>query len=67
VITTVAPDSRRAVRAARQQAAPRDRDDLPAARTKTRSPLVAGVIGALIGAAVLAGVGIAVLFLTGIL
>lgn len=67
VITTVAPDSRRAERAARQQAMPRDRDDLPAARAKTRSPLLAGVIGALIGAAVLAAVGIVALHLTGVL
>ena len=67
VITTVAPDSRRAERAARQQAMPRDRDDLPAARAKTRSPLVAGVIGALIGAAVLAAVGLGALHLTGVL
>lgn len=68
VITTVAPDSRRAARASRQQAAPRDRDELPSTpRTTSRSPLVAGVIGAVIGAAVLAGVGVAVLFLTGIL
>ena len=68
VITTVAPDSRRAARAARPHAAPRDRDDLPSTpRTKTRSPLVAGVIGAVIGAAVLAGVGVTALFLTGVL
>lgn len=67
-ITTVDPDSRRAVRAARQQAVPRDRDDLPAApRKKVPSPLVAGVIGALIGAAALAGVGAAALHLTGVL
>lgn len=68
VITTVAPDSRRAVRAARPQASPRERDDLPATpRSRGRSPLYAGIIGAVIGAAALAGVGTLVLFLTGIL
>lgn len=68
VITTVAPDSRRAVRAARPQAAQRERDDLPSpSRRSGRSPLVIGIIGALVGAAVIAGVGTAVLFLTGVL
>ncbi|MFJ6533805.1 serine/threonine-protein kinase [Microbacterium sp. NPDC091662] len=68
VITTVAPDSRRAVRAARPQAAQRERDDLPStARRGARSPLLIGVIGALVGAAVIAGAGTAVLFLTGVL
>jgi serine/threonine protein kinase len=67
VITTVAPDSRRAKRA-EKHGAPRDRDDLPApTRTKTRSPLAAGVIGAAIGAAVIAGLGATALFLTGVL
>jgi serine/threonine protein kinase len=68
VITTVAPDSRRAVRAARPQVASRERDDLPShPRRRGRSPLLIGVIGALIGAAVIAGAGTAVLFLTGVL
>lgn len=68
VITTVAPDSRRAVRAARPQASQRERDELPSQpRRRGRSPLLIGVIGALIGAAVIAGAGTAVLFLTGIL
>lgn len=68
VITTVAPDSRRAVRAARPQAAQRERDELPSQpRRRGRSPLLIGVIGALIGAAVIAGAGTAVLFLTGVL
>lgn len=68
VITTVAPDSRRAARAARPQAAPRERDDIPAStRGRSRSPLVVGIVGAVIGAAVIAGLGTAVLFLTGIL
>lgn len=67
-ITTVAADSRRAQRAARAQIAQGDRDDLPPApRKRMRSTLVAGIIGALIGAAALAGVGVVVLFLTGIL
>lgn len=68
VITTVAPDSRRAVRAARPQAAQRERDELPSTpRTRTRSPLVAGIIGAVIGAAALAAIGTVVLYVTGIL
>ncbi|WP_307861217.1 serine/threonine-protein kinase [Microbacterium maritypicum] len=68
VITTVAPDSRRAVRAARPQASQRERDELPSQpRRRGRSPLLIGVIGALIGAAVIAGAGTAVLFLTGVL
>ncbi|WP_336501433.1 serine/threonine-protein kinase [Microbacterium paraoxydans] len=68
VITTVAPDSRRAARAARPQVAPRERDDLPAStRGRTRSPLVVGIVGAVIGAAAIAGIGTAALFLTGIL
>lgn len=68
VITTVAPDSRRAVRAARPQASQRERDELPPQpRRRGRSPLLIGVIGALIGAAVIAGAGTAVLFLTGVL
>ncbi|MFK0402282.1 serine/threonine-protein kinase [Microbacterium sp. NPDC090225] len=68
VVTTVAPDSRRAARAAKQQGAARDRDDLPVAtRAPSRSPLVAGVVGALIGAVVIAGVGVGILFLTGVL
>ncbi|MEW2006918.1 serine/threonine-protein kinase [Microbacterium sp. NPDC079208] len=68
VITTVAPDSRRAARAARPQVAPRERDDVPAStRGRTRSPLVVGIVGAVIGAAAIAGIGTAALFLTGIL
>ncbi|MFT4258554.1 serine/threonine-protein kinase [Microbacterium sp.] len=67
VITTVAPEGRRAARAARAAAAPRERDDLPVeAGAKPRSPLIAGVVGAVIGAAVIGGV-IAVLFATGVL
>lgn len=68
VITTVAPDSRRAARAAKQQGAPRVRDDLPATpRRSGRSPLLIGLVGALIGAAVIAGAGTVMLFLTGVL
>ncbi|MFJ2371136.1 serine/threonine-protein kinase [Microbacterium sp. NPDC087665] len=68
VVTTVAPDSRRAVRASKQHGAARDRDDLPTpSRRPTRSPLAAGVIGAVIGAVVIAGAGAGILFLTGIL
>lgn len=68
IITTVAPDSRRAARAARPQTAPRERDDVPvSARGRSRSPLVVGIVGAAIGAAAIAGIGAAVLFLTGVL
>ncbi len=68
VITTVAPDSRRAARAAKQHGAARDRDDVPvASRPRARSPLVAGIIGAVVGAAVIAAVGVGVLMLTGVI
>lgn len=68
VITTVAPDSRRAARAAKADAAGRirDRDDLPVA-PRGRSALMAGLIGAAVGAGALAVVGVVVLLLTGAL
>ncbi|MFJ4045625.1 serine/threonine-protein kinase [Microbacterium sp. NPDC089987] len=67
VITTVAPDSRRAARAAQNAGPARERDELPQPRSKVRSPLVAGVIGAVIGASALGAIGVAALFLTGVL
>ncbi|MFT4158086.1 MAG: serine/threonine-protein kinase [Microbacterium sp.] len=66
VVTTVNEGGRRAVRAARQDRTPRVRDDL-AAPVRQRSPLTAGLIGAGIGMAVLAVVGVAVLMMTGVL
>ncbi|MEV8250188.1 serine/threonine-protein kinase [Microbacterium sp. NPDC076768] len=67
VITTVATESRRAARAARPQVAREERDELPSSPRRRRSSLSAGIVGALIGASVLAAVGTAVLFLTGVL
>ncbi|MFD5224354.1 serine/threonine-protein kinase [Microbacterium sp. NPDC058342] len=64
VITTVAPDSRRAARAEKQRTSLRQRDDPPVAAPR-RSPWVAGVIGALVGAAAIAVIGVAVLLATG--
>ncbi|WP_313479372.1 serine/threonine-protein kinase [Microbacterium sp.] len=66
VITTVAPDSRRAARAERQRTSLRDRDDLPAP-SRARSPWAAGVIGALVGAAAITAIGVVVLNLTGVI
>ncbi|QMU97062.1 serine/threonine protein kinase [Microbacterium esteraromaticum] len=66
VITTVAPDSRRAARAEKQKTSLRGRDE-PAAASGGRSPVVAGVVGALIGAAAIAAIGAAVLTMTGVL
>lgn len=66
VITTVAADSRRAARAAKAAERPRDRDDV-AAPARRRSPWMAGVIGAVIGAAAIAILGVTALFLTGVI
>ena len=57
---------RRAVRAARQDRSPREREELPAP-SRQRSPLAAGLIGAGIGMAVLAAGGVAVLMMTGVI
>ncbi|WP_341940450.1 serine/threonine-protein kinase [Microbacterium sp. LWH10-1.2] len=66
VVTTVDTGGRRAVRAANQDRRPRERDELPAP-SRQRSPLVAGLIGAGIGMAVLAVAGVVVLMLTGVI
>ena len=66
VITTVAPDSRRAARAEKQRTSLRESQELPAP-SRARSPWAAGVVGALIGAAAIAAIGAAVLLTTGVL
>ena len=66
VITTVDPNSRRAARAAKEAPHPRDRDDLPTT-SRRRSPMTAGLIGAAVGAVVIAGVGVTALMLTGVI
>ncbi|WP_433585695.1 serine/threonine-protein kinase [Microbacterium hydrocarbonoxydans] len=66
VVTTVDEGGRRAVRAARQDRSPREREELPAP-SRQRSPLAAGLIGAGIGMAVLAAGGVAVLMMTGLI
>lgn len=65
IITTVEPDSRRAVRSVREAAGPRDRDELPVA-VRRRSPWVAGAVGAAVGAVAIAAIG-AALLLTGVI
>jgi serine/threonine protein kinase len=68
IVTTVDPGGRRAVRAAKQDHHHHRRDwDEPPAATKQRSALTAGLIGAGIGMAVLAGVGVTALLLTGVI
>lgn len=66
VITTVNPDSRRATRAAAAHTARRAEDDgvLPARAGSSWKP---ALIGGLVGAGVLAAVGVIVLFATGVL
>ncbi|MGV3713294.1 serine/threonine-protein kinase [Pseudolysinimonas sp.] len=66
VITTVNPDSRRATRAAAAYTARRAEDDgvLPARAGSSWKP---ALIGGLVGAGVLAAVGVIVLFATGVL
>lgn len=66
VITTVDPDSRRAARAAKENVRPRDRDELPAA-VRRRSPWTAGLIGAGVGAVLIAAVGMTALLLAGVI
>lgn len=66
VITTVDPHSRRAARAAKEAPRPRDRDDLPSS-SRRRSPMAAGLIGAAVGAAAIAAVGVTALMLTGVI
>lgn len=66
VVTTVDEGGRRAVRAARQDRGPREREEAPAP-SRQRSPLAAGLIGAGIGMAVLAVAGVAVLMMTGVI
>ncbi|MCI2957442.1 serine/threonine protein kinase [Agromyces atrinae] len=67
VISTVDPNSRRAARAAKQvEAGVVDRDGLPVAAPRSSS-LRAGLLGAGIGAAVLAVLGVVALVVTGVL
>lgn len=65
-VTTVDAGGRRAVRAA-QQRVRLEHDEPPPPRRRRPSPLMAGLIGAGVGMAALAAVGVTVLMLTGVI
>ncbi|QEO14000.1 serine/threonine protein kinase [Agromyces intestinalis] len=66
VITTVAPNSRRAQRAAKRLAAGVDRDGLPVAAVAPKRSMTAGLVGAGVGVVVV-GLAVVVLELTGLI